>query len=724
MTIFKKIIVFWVIIATLVLNNFAVLAIDQDTVLELPFQTPYDEIDGYSYPYQVPPPKILHISNLNSYQEQQQDQNSDKDNTPKLFYVVTPAEPNIYWKERTYDLYTGQGWLIQNADTTEVEENKISTKPPFSFDVYKYLPKGGYSLDLITPFTKQSFIDKKSLAMEPRADYELSINTYGDYTFSANVGVDTALKYRTEYYAPDFDIKKGGDLKDVPKEIIYAYTQLPEKFPEKLKDIAVDLAQKSGDNLADQVLNTYKFVQDNVEYDLKWGAGVTIPKDYDMALWTYENKKGICSHFATLFIALARAQGIPVRMAVGFAGGQVKDNSVFIYSSYAHAWVEIYLPNYGWVTIDPTKGSRGGEDGQQQQPDPNNPPEWSNGGNVRPDLKFTLDEELKKEKDKEKQDDSNNNNNGDNEQDGNNSDQSNGGQNGDSGGQQGGRQNGSQGGQGGSGSGQGSGGGSGGGQSGQGGSGGDSGFQGDINQLPNLDKWFSEDDIKKLDQEYEKWQNEQKLEDNSQFPDGNQPEGDKGNLPESDKNGDQEGDGLKNDIKNDLNKEENKDKSLAADIIRSVSSIGKNSQTNILLLILVIVLSVIGYIVYKKYSKTAVLRNKIEERIRSVNRFVDIVKVIEKVKALGASERYSEAAVYGYNELADYIAYVFDLINDPALTAREFEKLVKETSLLEPLNIIVEVFERAKYAKTNSKVDHDKLLTALYGIANTNKIKK
>lgn len=696
---FRKIIAV-IIAAGVVLSNAAGFVFAQNTEekIELPFDEQYDNIGGYDYPYLIPPPKILNLGGLGMYQE---NQSQSKDDGPKLFYVVKPADPNIYWKERTYDVYTGQGWLIQNIDTRNAEKNKKNDKTPIAFDVYKYMSKGSYNLDLIVPFTKQSFIDKSSLELDPVADYDLSTNTYDDYTFKSNVSADTSLKYRAEYYAPDFDIRKGGSLKDVPKEIIEAYTQLPEKFPQELKDIANGLAIKSDRDLPSQILDTYKFVQENVEYDLKWGAGKTIPKDYDMALWTYENKKGICSHFATLFIALARAQGIPTRLAVGFAGGKVKDDSVLIYSSYAHAWVEVYLPNYGWVTIDPTKGSRGGEDGQQQQqPNPDDPPEWSNGGNVRPDLKFTLDDELQKEK--EKQDDSNQDGNSDNGDNNNNQD----GNNGDGGG------GGGSGGQGGGGGGGGQGGSS---------SGGGQGFNGDTNQLPNLDKWFTDDDARKLEEEYEKWQNEQKLADNSQNPDVDKTDGNSGDPENSDK-----GDGKKDsdENKNDPNKEEDKNESLVSDITKAVSSIGKNSQANILPLALIAIFFAAAYFIYGKYSKTSVLRNKIEERIRSVNRFVDIAKVIENVKAYGAKEEYGAAAIYGYNELADYIAYVFDVINDPALTAREFESLVKETALLQPLNIIIGIFERAKYSHANSQEDYNNFLAALYGIANTSKIKK
>ncbi len=662
-----KIIIFGAAVLFIAFFN-SVLAQEKEEKMNLPFESPYDDIESYDYPYLIPPPKMFSMGNLGMYQEEQ-------DNEPKLFYVVKPNEPNIYWKERTYDAYTGQGWLIQNIDTRDKEKNIKSAKTPLRFDIYKFLKKGNYSLDLIIPFTNQSSIDKDSFEIIPDQKFDLLPNVYGDNVFTIGVENDTNIKYQADYYPPDFDIKESGELKDTPKEVTEAYTKLPEKFPQKLKDIAKDLEKNSNGVLSEQILNTYKFVQDNVEYDLKWGSGKTIPKDYDMALWTYENKKGICAHFATLFITLARAQGIPSRLAVGFAGGKVVDDNVYIYSSYAHGWTEIYLPNYGWVPIDPTKGARG-EDGQQEEAQ-ESPPEWSNGGNVRPDLKFTLDDQLQKEKDKSQQNGS-----------------------------------GSDGGQGG----QGGQGGSGGSGNGGGGSGGNSGFDGDSGNLSNLDKWFGNDDFRKLEEKYENWLKEQKnLDDNAIGENGDKNDNGNGDGGNNGENGED---------KNGEDKIAEKDKGIINDLKQAVSNIGKNYAKNGLIIVVLTAIFLTTYFIYKKRVKSEGIERKIKERIMSVNKFIDIIEVIRKVELFYEKKEYHKAIIYGYNKLEDYIAYVFDIINDPALTAREFEDLVKKVSLLKTLNIIIENFERAKYSSVDSKEDCSVFLSALREIAASNKTKK
>jgi hypothetical protein len=56
-------------------------------------------------------------------------------------------------------------------------------------------------------------------------------------------------------------------------------------------------------------------------------------------------KKGVCQHFANLFVALARARGLPARIMGGYG---VDSEEVF-----GHAWVEIKINNNEWYPIEP-----------------------------------------------------------------------------------------------------------------------------------------------------------------------------------------------------------------------------------------------------------------------------------------------------------------------------------------------------------------------------------
>ena len=68
-----------------------------------------------------------------------------------------------------------------------------------------------------------------------------------------------------------------------------------------------------------------------------------------------EERAGYCIHFAAGMITMARLEGIPARMAVGFAPGErLEDGSFEVTAHDAHAWPELFLDGLGWVPFEPT----------------------------------------------------------------------------------------------------------------------------------------------------------------------------------------------------------------------------------------------------------------------------------------------------------------------------------------------------------------------------------
>ena len=69
-------------------------------------------------------------------------------------------------------------------------------------------------------------------------------------------------------------------------------------------------------------------------------------------------RRGHCEYFATAAALLLRTLGVPTRVVVGYYGGHYNDliNLIEVSEDDAHAWVEAYLPGYGWATLDPTPG--------------------------------------------------------------------------------------------------------------------------------------------------------------------------------------------------------------------------------------------------------------------------------------------------------------------------------------------------------------------------------
>lgn len=70
------------------------------------------------------------------------------------------------------------------------------------------------------------------------------------------------------------------------------------------------------------------------------------------------NREGYCTYFATAFVLLARAEGIPARYAQGYCV-PVEKGRISVYSGMAHAWPEAYLDGVGWIPFEPTPGYGG-----------------------------------------------------------------------------------------------------------------------------------------------------------------------------------------------------------------------------------------------------------------------------------------------------------------------------------------------------------------------------
>ncbi len=70
----------------------------------------------------------------------------------------------------------------------------------------------------------------------------------------------------------------------------------------------------------------------------------------------FQTKTGFCEHYAGSFALVMRAAGIPARVVTGYQGGEVNplNDELIIRQADAHAWVEIWLPEEGWLRVDPT----------------------------------------------------------------------------------------------------------------------------------------------------------------------------------------------------------------------------------------------------------------------------------------------------------------------------------------------------------------------------------
>lgn len=69
-----------------------------------------------------------------------------------------------------------------------------------------------------------------------------------------------------------------------------------------------------------------------------------------------ESREGYCTHFATVFALLARAEGLPSRYVQGFCVPARQGEETVVYNDMAHSWPEVYIDGIGWIPFEPTPG--------------------------------------------------------------------------------------------------------------------------------------------------------------------------------------------------------------------------------------------------------------------------------------------------------------------------------------------------------------------------------
>ena len=124
------------------------------------------------------------------------------------------------------------------------------------------------------------------------------------------------------------------------------YLQLPQFLPQDFKKAMEQIQGKK----PEEVIQSFKrfLVKNNFVYTLQPGP---LPS---LALFL-ENKRGYCTHYASLLGLALRSVNIPARLVTGFQGGEFNEVGGYytVRSNDAHAWVEYFHQGF-WRRVDPT----------------------------------------------------------------------------------------------------------------------------------------------------------------------------------------------------------------------------------------------------------------------------------------------------------------------------------------------------------------------------------
>ncbi len=159
---------------------------------------------------------------------------------------------------------------------------------------------------------------------------------------AATMSVEATL-YKVRWY---IDPDKVGPLDAIPADIRRLYTQDDSKL-----DITDPVITDAVKKAVGEEKNPYwiarkinRYIQDHMHYELVGG--------WNIAPTVLARGSGSCSEYTFVMLAMCHAAGLPARYdgSIVIRGDDASRDDVF------HRWVEVYLPGYGWVPVDPSGG--------------------------------------------------------------------------------------------------------------------------------------------------------------------------------------------------------------------------------------------------------------------------------------------------------------------------------------------------------------------------------
>lgn len=259
----------------------------------------------------------------------------------------TSEIPKYYWYGQSYDIYTGEGWKTSPIRNEFIPANEViaAVEREDTRILTQTVEKAqGTSRVLFTAGVPQL------------VDQNITVNwrQATDEYFGAQLDARAYTVTAPILNISEEELQSADEIP--PTEILETYLQIPEELPPRVLELAASLGNDS-----DKPYIKAKTIQNYLrqyEYTLDLPAP---PTDQDIVdYFLFELQRGYCDYYASAMVMLARASGLPARMAVGYATGDYDytRQEFVITEANAHAWPEIYIAPFGWIPFEPTASLR------------------------------------------------------------------------------------------------------------------------------------------------------------------------------------------------------------------------------------------------------------------------------------------------------------------------------------------------------------------------------
>lgn len=279
--------------------------------------------------------------------------------------MTVKCDRYMLWRGRTYNKYTGQGWVSElspgeqvrirpvenrNADYRRVAARTFILPRHPLYETSKVSERVEQTFTVVSNYFNTVFGASQPRIIkfhgpEPMLVFGSRIEAVSAYGPKASYTVVS----RTNTATPR---QLSGASQEYPQIILSRYTGVPDTCWQVQK--LTDRVTAGERNAYRRALAIQNYLEGSFAYDTSAPAA---PDNEDaVTFFLLKSKRGYCDIFASSMVIMARQAGIPARWVTGFAPGEIKpeDGLYHILAKDRHAWAELYFPSYGWIEFDAT----------------------------------------------------------------------------------------------------------------------------------------------------------------------------------------------------------------------------------------------------------------------------------------------------------------------------------------------------------------------------------
>ncbi len=276
----------------------------------------------------------------------------------ELVFTVESSQPlsagkRYYWRGYSYNHYSLGYW----RSTLEYIEDVGPRDWNFPLPVWSGRREVQFTFIPETRLQKTIFSPTFPVSAS-RAARVLLVNEVGVYD-PVSLQVDEPLRpgemIQLEAYISIPTIKQMREASDTfPEWVTERYLALPDDLSPSIQSLAENITA-SENNQYDKVVAITNYLRTEYEYQ---EVIPNVPRGKDPVEWfLFDLRKGFCNYYASAEVLMLRSIGIPSRLAVGYAQGDLQpgtSNTYLVRERDGHAWPEVYFAELGWVEFEPT----------------------------------------------------------------------------------------------------------------------------------------------------------------------------------------------------------------------------------------------------------------------------------------------------------------------------------------------------------------------------------